>query len=215
MTPISSIHPVRNLEPGRYMLDEVGMLWPALSSVPFRMVAAVVVLAPGELTRRQRAEQPTKPTRTDDVRAACAAEAAVREARFREAKRLTVAHPSEVTQRRPEAPLRSLARREKPRAVPGVENMIEQPDGDDEFIRQLQTRVVAKQAQRTKRTPMKAEPAIDGGRIAAAYRAKASAPRRQPKVPTRHALSREACVNCGIPGSRGCDHFLPFVEDAG
>lgn len=234
MSPLSDIHPHAPIQPGRYFLDTAGILF--RGEVPWaQAVAAVVVLAPGEPTRRQLAELAEDLVRTDDIRATvdspvdtsgdrssvekmradCAAEASEREARFRDARRLTVAHPNQVTPRRPEEPLRSLARREKPRAVPGFENLIEQPDEDDEFIRQLQTRVVAKQAQRSKRAPTKAEPAIDGERIAAAYRAKASAPRRQPKVPTQHALSREACRLCGIPGSRGCDHFLPFEEASG
>lgn len=211
-TPLSPIHPLSAVKPGRYLLDDVGMLWPALIHVPFRMVAAVVVLAPGEPTRRQRAEQPAQPSRTDDVRAACAAEAAEREDRFREAKRLTVAHPHKVAPREHEPPLRSLARSKKPRPVPGLKAIVE-ADDDEEALIDLKTRVEAKQARRTKLAPMKTEPPIDGGRVAAAYRAKASTPPRQPKVPTEHALTREACGRCGIPGSRGCEHFLPFEGD--
>ena len=213
-TPLSSLHPRIAIRPGRYLLDDLGILWPDEVQMEHPVVAAVIVLALGELTRRQRAEQPTKPTRTDDVRADCAAEAAEREARFREANRLTVAHPHQLTPPRPEAPLRSLARREKPRAVPGIEDMIEQLDEDDEFIRQLQAKVAAKQAQRGKR-PAPAEPKIDGKRVAAAYRAKSSKPAPQRRHPTRRALGPGECTYCGIPGFRGCEHFLPFEGDAG
>lgn len=27
--------------------------------------------------------------------------------------------------------------------------------------------------------------------------------------PTEHAPNRESCTRCGIPGSKGCDHWLP------
>lgn len=52
---------------------------------------------------------------------------------------------------------------------------------------------------------------IDWARVAAAHRNHAArpAPKRKPIGP---APSREECPRCGVPGWRGCDHFLPCED---
>lgn len=52
---------------------------------------------------------------------------------------------------------------------------------------------------------------IDWARVAAAHRNHAArpAPKRKPIGP---APSREECPRCGVPGWKGCDHFLPCED---
>lgn len=53
----------------------------------------------------------------------------------------------------------------------------------------------------------------DGARLAAAIAARgAPQPPMARPAPTEVAESREECRFCGIPGWRGCDHFLPCVS---
>lgn len=55
---------------------------------------------------------------------------------------------------------------------------------------------------------------IDWGRVANAVASRrVVAPARKPK-PRFPALSKEPCRRCGVPGSRGCDHQLPYEEFA-
>ena len=50
----------------------------------------------------------------------------------------------------------------------------------------------------------------DRKRLAAAYRDRQrAAPRRA--APTMQAPSPEACRKCGVPGSKGCEHYLPLA----
>lgn len=49
----------------------------------------------------------------------------------------------------------------------------------------------------------------DYARAAAAMLARASAPKAPKPVPTEPAPSRESCARCGVPGWKGCDHWLP------
>lgn len=60
---------------------------------------------------------------------------------------------------------------------------------------------------------LKRAPKIDWKRVAAARRAKAAAKPAPAPRPLFPAPSRDACPRCGIPGSKGCAHFLP-CEDA-
>lgn len=66
-------------------------------------------------------------------------------------------------------------------------------------------------------TPAPKAPPIDAARLAAAYRAKASASRKAQgsgtKVPTRRALGIGPCHKCGASGRNGCDHFLPYIPE--
>ena len=55
----------------------------------------------------------------------------------------------------------------------------------------------------------KAEAKIDWARVAAAHAARPG-PQAQPVAPPLEAApSREECPRCGIPGWKGCAHFLP------
>lgn len=54
-------------------------------------------------------------------------------------------------------------------------------------------------------------PQPDWARVAAAARARTLGPAPK-RAPTRHAIDRGPCPRCGMPGSRGCDHQLPFDE---
>ena len=55
---------------------------------------------------------------------------------------------------------------------------------------------------------------IDWARVAAAHRAKASAPRVKPVRDLPVAPNREACPRCGIAGWKGCAHQLPCEAGA-
>ncbi|MGF7152634.1 hypothetical protein [Novosphingobium gossypii] len=187
------------------MLDAAGLLWPPAVRNPAAVVAAVVVLAAGQPTRRQAAERAA----ADKVRAACAAESADREARFREARRLTVAHPAAVAPRRQEQPLRSMARREKPRSMRVDPAELEDVTGE-EALEELRRRVLAKQAARA---PMASEPKIDGRHVAAVHR-EMKLGKTFSKVPTRRAVFNGECHRCGARTVKGCEHLLPYQEDA-
>ncbi|HQS70012.1 MAG: hypothetical protein B7Y36_08325 [Novosphingobium sp. 28-62-57] len=58
----------------------------------------------------------------------------------------------------------------------------------------------------------KAPAPVDWGRVANAARMREVSPPKPKPAPTVVALSREACVRCGVPGWRGCDHQLPYEE---
>lgn len=59
---------------------------------------------------------------------------------------------------------------------------------------------------------VKAEAKIDWARVAAAHAARPG-PQAQPVTPPLEAApSREECPRCGIPGWKGCAHFLPCEE---
>ena len=51
---------------------------------------------------------------------------------------------------------------------------------------------------------------IDQAKLVAAYRTKAARSQRPKPQPTEPSPTLEACVHCGIPGGKGCDHWLPF-----
>lgn len=58
------------------------------------------------------------------------------------------------------------------------------------------------------------EQQAEGPRLAAAFQARAAAAKPKPaQRPKRQAQSNEECVHCGIPGFRGCDHFLPYEPE--
>lgn len=81
----------------------------------------------------------------------------------------------------------------------------------DDLMGQFSSALARVSARRSGAVPAKAK--IDGSRIAAALSRR---PAPQPPIPkpqpNRQALSGEECAFCGIPGSKGCDHFLPFVR---
>ena len=58
----------------------------------------------------------------------------------------------------------------------------------------------------------KAPAPVDWARVANAVRLRAPVLPKAKPTPTIVALSREACVRCGVPGWRGCDHQLPYEE---
>lgn len=204
MTAIVGIHPQHDIVPGRYRLDWEGRLHPERYGF-IRAVAMVTVRA--RATNDVRA-----PDAAEKIRAECAAEASEREARFREAKRLTVAHPTKVSPQRAERALRSLARQEKPANRPAPKPAPEVSDEDEDFA-DFKRRVAAKQAARLKAAAMISEPKIDGKQIAAVHREMKLGPPPK-KVPTRRALTDSECHSCGTRTTIGCEHFLPFLGDA-
>lgn len=54
-------------------------------------------------------------------------------------------------------------------------------------------------------------PTFDPARFVAASRARRAEPHR-PIIVRQVAPSGEACIHCGIPMWRGCDHFEPYVR---
>lgn len=79
---------------------------------------------------------------------------------------------------------------------------------DQVLLRAAQIRMEADQV--ASRVAPKAK--IDWTRVAAAHRAKGSAAPRSPRKPLEPAPTREECPRCGIPGWKGCDHFLPCED---
>lgn len=61
---------------------------------------------------------------------------------------------------------------------------------------------------------LKRAPKIDLDRLVRAHRAKAAHPPKKNHRPLTPAPSREECPRCGIPGSKGCAHFLPCLDMA-
>lgn len=112
---------------------------------------------------------------------------------------------------REDAPMRSMARREKPTPVHLPADVKEALDEEDaahaEFVANL---AAARKARGTASQSRRAGIAIDGKRLAAAMRAKARPQAKVKAQPTERAKSREACLYCGAAGANGCDHFLPF-----
>ncbi len=108
------------------------------------------------------------------------------------------------------APSESMA--VEPRQIETLRNLgrrrdkAEQPRPQAATQRAEVIRAVAKKLE-----ARKAAPAIDWARVAAAHRNHQTKNAARPK-PTRPAPSRDECPHCGIPGWRGCDHFLPCEE---
>lgn len=188
MTASVSIHPQHDLPAGRYLLDHDGRLHPERFRGLIKPVMIVTVISKV----------------VDKIRADCAAEAAEHAGRIREAKRLTTAHPLPVTPR-PREIDRPLGRR-KPATAPREPDEPRKADAI-KTLKAAHARVRARQA--VSKIEM---PKIDGKAVAAAYSRKKLVPPAPKQPPTQRALSAEECRFCGIPGRKGCDHFLPYVE---
>lgn len=178
------IMPVKAITPGRYLLDDAGRLQPLRYRKFVKVVAIVTVKAKPEI----------KPAERVDV-----------------VEPIKVAPKVIVAQEpRPEPILRPLARKAKPTPVrvPAEELVDEDPD-----VAEFQRRLAAKRAERAKAVSAAAK--IDGARLAQVLRQREVKAVPAPvKQPTKYAQTREACRFCGIPGSRGCEHFLPYEGDA-
>jgi hypothetical protein len=140
MTGIVTLHPQRDLEPGRYALDPDGRLHP----LRFRRIVRAVAI----VTVKAKAGRP-------------------------------VPEPPRAADRAVTAFRSSLAKVQDNRAT----------------------------------SVHKPAPKIDGEKLAAAIRARPAPPPPPKPRPKRQALSNDGCTYCGIPGSRGCDHFLPYVRE--
>lgn len=193
-----NLHPTHQLEPGRYLLDTIGRLQP-LDARDLIDTVAIVTVCPKAQPSAER------------VRAECAGEASAREERFREARRLTAAHPLDAAASERAKPLRDLARR---RAAPSPPEPSAAPDDEDEAYHEFAAKLAEVKARREAGEAVvrkKARPKTNGAKLADAL---ARRPRKtiepEKKPPTRRALGPGECHRCGIPGFRGCDHFLPF-----
>lgn len=84
------------------------------------------------------------------------------------------------------------------------------PDPDDDdgaIVDEFRSRLAAVQSRRAASQPAP----VNWGRVADARSAgRPSARPASPKAPTNPAPSREECQRCGIPGFRGCAHWLPY-----
>jgi len=202
MTGFVSIHPQQPLEPGHYLLDREGRLHPLRYRGFIKPACYVTVKL------RQNVA-----TRAEQIRAECAEEARQHEERVREVGRLTTAHPLPIANCGPDRAMRSLARRKKPTVVAVPPEELPASTDDDAAFEDFVARVARKQAERARRAEHVSEPPkVDGVRLAAAIRARGAPNSPAPKkAPTRRALGPGECTHCGIPGFRGCDHFLPYV----
>ena len=171
--PRLETRPSEELPAGRYVLDDMGKLWPADEPLPLSSNAvAVVAVKPRHLRAIPRCLDPTPP-------------------------------------RRVIAPMRSLARHERPTPVQVPQDALS-PTADDEAVMQeFEAKLKAVRARRAQASPATAAPSINGPAIAAAHRAR---PLGKPprKAPTRRALGPGECHRCGTRGALGCAHFLPF-----
>ncbi|MGJ0236966.1 hypothetical protein ACQEPB_00395 [Novosphingobium fluoreni] len=214
MTAVVGVHPQKALQEGRYRLDSEGRLHPerfgvikAVAMVTVRCKPALAVSS-GKLPHpdRGRLKPGPKPSRkAEAIRAECTVEAAERASRVHEAKRLTTAHPLPVTSRTREID-RPLARRKVEPSAPAVPN-------DEDVMTDFSAALARVQGRRRSKAHVISKPAapkIDGKAVADAYARKHLAPPPAKKPPTRRALGTGECIHCGIPGRKGCDHFLPY-----
>lgn len=81
---------------------------------------------------------------------------------------------------------------------------------DEEAVEEFASALAKVQARRSTATPV-AKP-NDYARFAANMMARAGASKPAKRAPTEHAPSRESCTCCGIPGWKGCDHWLPCLD---
>ena len=182
------IMPKRPVEPGRYLLDTEGRLQPMRYAKFVRAVAIVTVKA-----REQKSlEKPVE--RVDPAPAPPQPEIAVI-----------------APERRPDPILRPMARKAKPTPVRvPIEELV--ADDDDEYA-EFQRRLAAKRAERAKVIAPKTK--VDGIRLAAALRQREAKPAPAPaKRPTKYAQDGGPCRFCGVRGSIGCEHFLPYERGA-
>lgn len=225
------IVPSKLMAPGRYLLDGEGRLQPLRYRKFVKAVAIVTVRAkepPSNTIELLSPLSPPEAISTVDCaklfrKLANLAEDinATREHKGKEARkapekpveRVEVVEAPKVApkvivapQPRPDPILRPMARKAKPTAVRvPVEELVD----EDDDVREFERRLAAKRAERAKRLAPAVK--IDAMRLAQALREREVRPKPQPvKKPTRYAQSREACRFCGVPGSRGCEHFLPY-----
>lgn len=177
------IMPKRPVEPGRYLLDTEGRLQPMRYAKFVRAVAIVTVKAHEE-------KSPEKPIqRVDAVPAP-------------PEPKIAVIAP----ERRPEPILRPMARKAKPTAVRVPDDVL--AEDDDEYA-EFQRRLAAKRAERAKVVAPRVK--VDGIRLAAALRQREAKSVQAPvKRPTKYAQDGGPCRFCGVRGSIGCEHFLPY-----
>lgn len=121
------------------------------------------------------------------------------------------------TQRALPDPLRNTAgEKHSPTIQPALRNLgrrksvqkaieIEEPKAGRERIRAMAEKLAAKR---------RAEAGIDYAKLAEAHRNSSGARPASARVarPLEPAPSREECPRCGIPGWKGCDHFLPCAD---
>lgn len=184
------IIPARDIEPGRYLLDAEGRLQPMRYAKFVRAVAIVTVKAREE-------KSPEKPAERVEP----------------------VAAPPEpkifipAPERRPDPILRPMARKAKPTPVRVPVEVLSDGSDDDEYA-EFQRRLAAKRAERVEAAARTAT-RIDGIRLAAALRQRESKPSPSPaKRPTKYAQDNGPCRFCGVRGSIGCEHFLPYERGA-
>lgn len=65
--------------------------------------------------------------------------------------------------------------------------------------------------------PQRANPISEAERLrlARAYAAKRRPAQAAPPAPTVEAASSDPCSRCGVPGSKGCAHWLPYAPPKG
>lgn len=122
--------------------------------------------------------------------------------------------PEPIPAPQPADPLPAAAAAPAPAVVKGGATAGNQSAADEDVLEEFAGALGRVKARRSGevREIRKAAPSIDFARLAAAARARSSAAKPAPKVPTRHALSADPCRKCGIPGFRGCEHQLPYEE---
>lgn len=191
------IIPTKPIEPGRYLLDEEGRLQPMRYKGFVRAVAVVTVRAKViEVVINPVLKEPEMPVKAADT-----------------LEKTVVTKPGILppVEPRTDPILRPMARKSKPTPVRVPKEELTDLDEDAEYT-EFQRRLAAKRAERGAGKAEK--PKIDLVRLANALRDRGvvRAP-GESKKPTRYAQSPEPCVYCGIPGRRGCDHFLPYGEE--
>ncbi|MAC56918.1 MAG: hypothetical protein CMH85_01270 [Novosphingobium sp.] len=182
------IAPGKPLTPGRYLLDTEGRLQPMRFSGFVKAVAIVTVKA--------KPQPKSEPAKADT-------------ARLPETPPEPVARPprAEPRQRVPKyAKAEAQARRER-----RIERKAEDDEAFNEFSERL-NRVQQRRAEGEVIVVTRQQRAkTAGAQLAAAFRARPRpTPPPPPKTPTERAYSTEECKFCGIPGSKGCAHFLPY-----
>lgn len=186
------IAPGKPLTPGRYLLDTEGRLQPMRFTGSVKAVAIVTVKA----KPKPKPEPKRKPANADT-------------GRLPETSPEPVARPprAEPRQRVPKyAVAEAQARRER-----RIERKAEDDEAFNEFAERL-SRVQQRRAEGEVIVVTRQQRAkTAGAQLAAAFRARPRpTPPPPPKTPTERAYSTEEFKFCGIPGSKGCEHYLPY-----
>lgn len=84
---------------------------------------------------------------------------------------------------------------------------MDMPWDDDDAVEEFTAALAKVRSRRSAAAPVSRP--TDYSRFVANMKVRAAIAKPAKLAPTEHAPNRESCTRCGIPGSKGCDHWLP------